>query len=182
MNQNYIKECKFCGKEFSTTYSFQVYCSPKCRNQRRIVKREQPVLDIKKCTVCSKKFWTKQVNQRFCSSNCRIKYYHQKQEKMYHYYWQVLNRDNFSCQYCGRNPTEHSVVLVIDHIKPKADGGKETLDNLVTACNKCNLLKSNRPLRHEAKFKKRFEKRSRFISSQTAFNFYLRPENEEFPP
>jgi hypothetical protein len=54
----------------------------------------------------------------------------------------VLERDNFTCQYCGRNVREHKVVLVIDHITPRKRGGSDAIDNLITACADCNAGKS----------------------------------------
>ncbi len=52
----------------------------------------------------------------------------------------ILLRDNYTCQYCGtRKPP-----LTIDHIIPKSRGGKDTWDNLVTACVKCNAKKGDR--------------------------------------
>lgn len=52
----------------------------------------------------------------------------------------VLKRDSFKCGYCGRS----DIPLTIDHIVPKAKGGKDTWDNLVTACTKCNNKKGDR--------------------------------------
>lgn len=54
----------------------------------------------------------------------------------------VLFRDNFTCQYCGRKPPE--VTLQVDHRNPYSLGGEHSMENLVTACNECNLGKSNR--------------------------------------
>jgi len=48
----------------------------------------------------------------------------------------VLKRDNFTCQYCGRKPPE--VILEVDHIIPISDGGETSLDNLITSCRECN--------------------------------------------
>lgn len=57
----------------------------------------------------------------------------------------VLQRDDFTCQYCGRSaPT---VKLEVDHIIPVSRGGKNSTDNLVTACFECNSGKSNRLIR-----------------------------------
>lgn len=50
--------------------------------------------------------------------------------------WQVLARDAFTCQYCGRRPTE--VSLEIDHKISVADGGNDDLDNLLSSCTDCN--------------------------------------------
>lgn len=57
----------------------------------------------------------------------------------------VLNRDGFRCAYCGRGKNE-GVQLHIDHLVPVARGGKNELDNLVTACASCNLGKSAQDL------------------------------------
>lgn len=56
----------------------------------------------------------------------------------------VFKRDSFKCQYCGSHPP--SVILHVDHIKPVADGGGNEIDNLVTACESCNLGKGARLL------------------------------------
>lgn len=50
----------------------------------------------------------------------------------------VFKRDGFECQYCGTKKE-----LTIDHIIPKAKGGKTSWNNLVTACKKCNSKKGN---------------------------------------
>ncbi len=54
--------------------------------------------------------------------------------------WQVLERDNFICQYCGVRGGEKS-PLHVDHKVSIADGGTDDLDNLITSCQKCNLGK-----------------------------------------
>ena len=50
--------------------------------------------------------------------------------------YQVLHRDNFTCQYCGNRAP--SVQLHIDHIVPVSLGGGNDLWNLITACEPCN--------------------------------------------
>ena len=50
----------------------------------------------------------------------------------------VFKRDGFKCQYCG---TEKELTL--DHLIPKAKGGKTSWNNLVTACKSCNAKKGN---------------------------------------
>uniref|UniRef100_B8HKG9 HNH endonuclease n=1 Tax=Cyanothece sp. (strain PCC 7425 / ATCC 29141) TaxID=395961 RepID=B8HKG9_CYAP4 len=56
---------------------------------------------------------------------------------------EVLRRDHHTCQYCGS--TKH---LTLDHIIPRSKGGTHTWDNVVTACESCNLAKGDRLL-HE---------------------------------
>jgi hypothetical protein len=56
----------------------------------------------------------------------------------------VLQRDGFRCRYCSRTSREPSVVLHVDHVVPLAAGGATTEDNLLTACEECNLGKPTR--------------------------------------
>lgn len=51
----------------------------------------------------------------------------------------VMKRDRHSCQYCG---IKHDLTL--DHIMPRSRGGRDSWENLVTACNRCNVRKGNR--------------------------------------
>lgn len=53
--------------------------------------------------------------------------------------FEVLRRDNFTCQYCGRKASE--VELHVDHIRSVATGGENEMENLITACVDCNLGK-----------------------------------------
>ena len=59
--------------------------------------------------------------------------------------FQILERDGFRCRYCGRSADE-GAVLHVDHIHPRAHGGSEDADNLLTACSECNVGKSARLL------------------------------------
>jgi 5-methylcytosine-specific restriction endonuclease McrA len=68
----------------------------------------------------------------------------------------VFKRDHFKCYYCGLDGLrrfENWLVLTVDHIHPNAKGGPRTMDNLVTACQPCNLMKGKRiyKSRQEAK-------------------------------
>lgn len=58
--------------------------------------------------------------------------------------FEVLKRDRFTCCYCGRTPP--TVLLAVDHVTPKAAGGGDEIDNLVTACTECNAGKGSRML------------------------------------
>lgn len=53
----------------------------------------------------------------------------------------VFQRDDFTCRYCGRRPPD--VELVIDHLVAVANGGSNEPENLVTACEPCNAGKSD---------------------------------------
>lgn len=54
----------------------------------------------------------------------------------------VFLRDRFTCQYCGNGyPSEE---LTFDHLRPRSRGGRTTWENVVTACQGCNLTKGSR--------------------------------------
>ncbi|MDX9754691.1 MAG: HNH endonuclease [bacterium] len=56
----------------------------------------------------------------------------------------ILLRDNYSCQYCGKQfSPEH---LTLDHVIPISKLGKDSWTNVVTACKKCNHQKGNMTL------------------------------------
>lgn len=57
----------------------------------------------------------------------------------------VLRRDGFRCYYCGRTAAD-GVKLHVDHIEPLAEGGRTIIENLVAACDTCNLGKGSRPV------------------------------------
>ncbi len=56
----------------------------------------------------------------------------------------VYVRDRCTCQYCGYSGIgdfDAWMHLSIDHLVPKMHGGSEDdPDNLVTCCNRCNVL------------------------------------------
>ncbi len=52
----------------------------------------------------------------------------------------VLERDRHTCQYCKYKGDK----LTLDHVVPRSRGGKDTWDNLVAACVRCNIRKGNR--------------------------------------
>lgn len=58
--------------------------------------------------------------------------------------FEVFKRDGFKCQYCGAHPP--AVLLHVDHVVAVANGGRNDMDNLVTACEPCNLGKGARDL------------------------------------
>jgi len=58
----------------------------------------------------------------------------------------VLKRDGFKCIYCGESCDRHDKqsMPTIDHIKPRALGGKNTWTNTACACMRCNTRKGSR--------------------------------------
>jgi 5-methylcytosine-specific restriction endonuclease McrA len=53
---------------------------------------------------------------------------------------EILRRDEFTCQYCGRQMR----YLTIDHVIPRHRGGPHTWQNLVAACASCNRQKGGK--------------------------------------
>ena len=58
--------------------------------------------------------------------------------------FKVFERDGFTCRYCGRSVPD--VVLELDHIHPKSQGGADTEANFAAACQDCNRGKGARIL------------------------------------
>lgn len=50
----------------------------------------------------------------------------------------VLERDNYTCVYCGQ------IANAADHIFPRSMGGRDSEDNLVAACKRCNSSKGDK--------------------------------------
>ena len=53
---------------------------------------------------------------------------------------EVFLRDRFTCQYCGKKTQD----LTLDHVIPRRQHGSHTWENVVAACNRCNLHKAGR--------------------------------------
>lgn len=56
----------------------------------------------------------------------------------------ILHRDGYACRFCGAHGK--SVQLTLDHVTPRCQGGKNSWENLVTACQRCNNKKGGRTL------------------------------------
>jgi len=54
----------------------------------------------------------------------------------------IYARDHDTCQYCGRQLPRSELNL--DHVVPRAQGGKTTWENVVCSCVSCNLKKGGR--------------------------------------
>ncbi|MQF48845.1 HNH endonuclease [SAR202 cluster bacterium AC-647-N09_OGT_505m] len=53
---------------------------------------------------------------------------------------EVFLRDNYSCQYCGRETKQ----LTLDHVMPRSRDGAHSWENVVSACISCNHRKAGR--------------------------------------
>lgn len=59
----------------------------------------------------------------------------------------LFERDEYRCQYCGKH--FEASDLNMDHVIPRAMGGRTTWENIVTCCLECNARKADR-LPHQA--------------------------------
>ena len=78
-------------------------------------------------------------------------------------------RDSFRCQYCGSKGE-----LTFDHVVPRSSGGMTNWENVVAACNKCNLKKGAKSVRQVGMSLKRKPYRP---SAEQLLNF-----GRQFPP
>lgn len=78
-------------------------------------------------------------------------------------------RDKFECQYCGSG---HD--LTFDHVVPRAQGGRTTWENVVTACAPCNLKKGGRTPKQAGM--------PLHIGAIRPTNWHLQEHGRRFPP
>jgi len=57
----------------------------------------------------------------------------------------IYLRDGLACAYCGHS-LEGGAKLTLDHIKPYIKGGSNKETNLITACDRCNSSRQDRPV------------------------------------
>lgn len=56
----------------------------------------------------------------------------------------IFTRDGNTCQYCGLSMYRYDCTL--DHVVPQCKDGKDSYENLVCSCVKCNRAKGNSDL------------------------------------
>lgn len=72
----------------------------------------------------------------------------------------ILERDNYTCYYCGISTATH-----VDHITPLSKGGLDEFNNLISACQNCNLSKGTKSVKEFIKSKRgtKLVNKSRFF-------------------
>ena len=72
----------------------------------------------------------------------------------------ILQRDNYTCYYCGLPQATH-----VDHITPLSKGGLDEFNNLISACQNCNLSKGTKSVKEFIKSKRgtKLVNKSRFF-------------------
>ncbi len=163
------KICVVCNKEFETSLSYKINCSKECEYktqkkkslERYRNKKELKIIEEKRiCKECEGEFiWaSSSPKQLYCSKECSKEFWKKKRKDMgkgiiikgngqrenyYKLRFEIFKRDNFTCQYCGRNVKEDKIKLHCDHIHPKSKEGLFIANNLITSCEECNSGKGN---------------------------------------
>lgn len=102
------------------------------------------------CKFCGKEFNKVRANHSFCTPECASAYRDKERNKREYNTdrakYTIYHRDKFRCIYCGKTSYEDNIRLHIDHIIPYAYSRNNTIHNLVTACEDCNIGKNVQPL------------------------------------
>lgn len=169
-----IFNCKRCNKEHKSKHSKAKYCSSKCSNLDNINHRNNPPVYskkelIKKLIEYKKRTGLNPSKSRADDPKTDLPCYETYKKRFGSFTnalveaglepniarpnisseisvsvrFKVLKRDKFTCVYCGGKPSQ-GYTLHVDHIIPKSKGGSNELNNLVTACEICNIGKSNK--------------------------------------
>jgi hypothetical protein len=89
----------------------------------------------------------------------------------------VFKRDGFKCKYCGQSPP--GVVLEVDHLDPKCNGGSDDEHNLITSCFDCNRGKGGTPLSvTPGSVDEQLAQKMEVVAQLTAMNEMLRKSHE----
>ena len=139
--------CKNCGELIHSGSAKRKFCSPLCSQ----VYRSKHSLVSLSCAYCGKKFKRRKAkikgSKSFCCAKCCQNWNKEnlskkgvRKEISPKKRFNILERDNFSCVYCGKTGDK----LEIDHIIPQSLGGTNSESNLVACCSACNLGKLDR--------------------------------------
>ena len=145
-HQRYDYTCLWCENKYISRYKQSTYCSKLCQSRHHHKKTYKPRWErkVRNCTVCENSFIPNQLNQKYCSRNCQNVFNKiaLKKTQTHKRRFEVLERDRFTCKYCGASPRKNKdVKLHVDHMKPKRYKGTDDLENLITSCAYCNLGK-----------------------------------------
>lgn len=117
--------------------------------------------------------------------NYYVKIHSKKMERNFNYpsLKNLLIRDNFTCQYCGKKLTFKNATK--DHLIPLSKGGKNTIDNVVSSCKECNSLKANLSLEEfEKRYNRKLMQRPRFLTEEekikVIFKFFKNKEKKQW--
>jgi 5-methylcytosine-specific restriction endonuclease McrA len=136
-----IKNCKVCGKTFSTWISRKKsdrgkYCSSACYWKSLGI--DPQLLAEHKKDSCRK---YRREHPEWCAE---VKHRRRARESNGHFtatQWKDIKiAQNFTCLLCGKS--EPKIKLTVDHIIPLSKGGDNNVGNIQGLCGSCNSRKS----------------------------------------
>jgi len=165
-----VLQCDYCGTEYKR-YEGKLkddqrhtFCSNECRGRWQVENRPQI-----ECTYCGEaikriQYKIESANRHFCSRECKWKWqqetatYDWKSTPNYGPSWkerreQVLERDDRTCQRCGRSEEELGYTPRVHHIRPFPEFDEDEVgiahnpSNLVSLCQLCHTHWEGIPLR-----------------------------------
>lgn len=109
------------------------------------------------CIACNARYFWSDGDEdctKFVCGECVIMNPNKDLSKWARLRFRILNRDEFTCRYCGNSPTKDSLcILHIDHVDPYSNSMNSSEKNLITSCALCNLGKLNFKLTENSKKK-----------------------------
>lgn len=87
----------------------------------------------------------------------------------------VMVRDEFECQYCGKHLGRTSGT--IDHVVPRAKGGKTDYLNCVACCKECNNTKGDKTIESVGFKLRKIPRKPSFIS---LYKYYIKNSPQEW--
>jgi 5-methylcytosine-specific restriction endonuclease McrA len=114
------------------------------RARRARQKKRAAQIAYTECQVCEQELAPKYVKDGLCQV-CTRRAQGETHHLPLHIAIPVLERDNWTCYYCGEDLTlAGERERHLDHFIPKSKEGQDIVDNLVTSCQQCNLSKGDR--------------------------------------
>jgi|GEM_PF-4168952 len=120
------------------------FCSRECGYKGKNGLNRLGHSQYKICKNCNAVFASKSINDilcLYCGEQNEMQLPKYRTRGCLSMRFRIFNRDDFTCQYCGRKPDE--TKLRIDHIIPVAKRGKTIESNLITSCFECNAGKND---------------------------------------
>lgn len=132
-------ECPTCGRD-----DFASKGSMRSHHARIHDESLREVVELS-CDWCGTKYETpsyKEDESRFCSGSCRSKSIGANRKSQPNTRDVALKRDDYTCQRCGceveKGHRESQRSAEVHHLVPRAAGGPDAPENLVTLCLRCH--------------------------------------------
>lgn len=141
------------------------------------------------CPICGEEssVYRSQVTCKRCRDD--ISFYEKETRQRSRY--TIFERDDFKCVYCGRSSIEDGAKLQIDHVIPYSETKDNSIYNVVTACEECNMSKNIRTLSPDVyariierniKLNKKISDKTAKLIEETFDNMYLEMKEDIKPP